>query len=142
MLTDQQEVQKYHPTQLGSAVLASSMSPDEGLAVFAELQKARQCFVLANELHIIYLVRLAFFLGFCLFSLFLLLLLCFYFYLCVCVCVCVCVYACIYACMCVCVCCVHVCVLCLCLCSFLPSFSFPLDDDRCSQEISGDLDLY
>ena len=74
MLTDQQEVQKYQPTQLGSAVLASSMSPDEGLAVFAELQKARQCFVLANELHIIYLVRLAFFLGFVFISLFLLLL--------------------------------------------------------------------
>ncbi|XP_076467231.1 DNA polymerase theta-like [Babylonia areolata] len=50
------EVRKYQPTQLGSAVLASSMSPDEGLAVFAELQRARQCFVLANELHIIYLV--------------------------------------------------------------------------------------
>ncbi|KAL8575274.1 hypothetical protein ACOMHN_001819 [Nucella lapillus] len=50
------EVTQYQPTQLGSAVLASSMSPDEGLDVFAELQKARQCFVLANELHIIYLV--------------------------------------------------------------------------------------
>lgn len=53
---ENEEVQKYQPTQLGSAVLASSMSPDEGLAVFAELQKARKCFVLSNELHIIYLV--------------------------------------------------------------------------------------
>jgi hypothetical protein len=56
-VSDNEEIEKYQPTQLGSAVLASSMSPDEGLAVFAELQKARQCFVLVNELHIIYLVR-------------------------------------------------------------------------------------
>ena len=43
-------------TNLGSAVLASALSPDEGLTVFTELQKARRCFVLENELHIIYLV--------------------------------------------------------------------------------------
>ncbi|KAL3883562.1 hypothetical protein ACJMK2_029814 [Sinanodonta woodiana] len=48
--------EKFFPTQLGSAVLASALPPDEGLVVFAELQKARQCFVLENELHIIYLV--------------------------------------------------------------------------------------
>lgn len=50
--------QRFTPTQLGAAVLASSLSPDEGLTVFAELQKARQCFVLENELHIVYLVSL------------------------------------------------------------------------------------
>ncbi|XP_033740640.1 LOW QUALITY PROTEIN: DNA polymerase theta-like [Pecten maximus] len=50
------EEERFRPSQLGSAVLASSMSPDEGLSVFAELRKARQCFVLENELHIIYLV--------------------------------------------------------------------------------------
>ncbi|KAJ8314723.1 hypothetical protein KUTeg_006873 [Tegillarca granosa] len=54
--TDGSEIDRYCPTQLGSAVLASSLSPDEGLKVFAELSKARQCFVLENELHIIYLV--------------------------------------------------------------------------------------
>ena len=43
-------------SQLGLACLASSLSPDEGLTVFKELQKARQCFVLENELHIIYQV--------------------------------------------------------------------------------------
>lgn len=32
------------------------MAPDEGLALFTELAKARQCFVLENELHLIYLV--------------------------------------------------------------------------------------
>ena len=41
---------------LGLACLASSLSPDEGLKVFEELQKARKCFVLENELHIIYQV--------------------------------------------------------------------------------------
>lgn len=48
---------RYIATQLGLACLASSLSPDEGLQVFLELQKARKCFVLENELHIIYLVR-------------------------------------------------------------------------------------
>lgn len=47
---------KYFPTPLGKACLSSSMPPEEGLMLFAELQKARQCFVLDTELHIIYLV--------------------------------------------------------------------------------------
>ena len=37
-------------------MVASALSPDEGLAVFTELQKARRCFVLENELHTVYLV--------------------------------------------------------------------------------------
>ena len=53
---DGNEVEKYLPSQLGAAVLASALSPDEGLIVFAELQKARRNFVLENELHIIYQV--------------------------------------------------------------------------------------
>ena len=47
---------RYIPTQLGLGCLASSLSPDEALIVFKELQKARKCFVLENELHIIYQV--------------------------------------------------------------------------------------
>lgn len=47
---------RYVATQLGLACLASSLSPDEGLTVFKELQRARKCFVLENELHIIYQV--------------------------------------------------------------------------------------
>jgi len=47
---------EYMTTQLGSACLASSLSPDEGIIVFKELQKARRCFVLENELHVIYQV--------------------------------------------------------------------------------------
>jgi len=53
--------EQYTATNLGSAVLASSLAPDEGLAVFTELQKARRCFVLENDLHIIYLVSVCLF---------------------------------------------------------------------------------
>jgi DNA polymerase theta len=44
----------YKPTQLAFACVASAMAPDEALVIFGELQKALQCFVLENELHIIY----------------------------------------------------------------------------------------
>ena len=61
---DGMEVEKFYPSQLGAAVLSSSLSPDEGLLVFAELQRARRCFVLENELHIIYQVCTTLFLYF------------------------------------------------------------------------------
>ncbi|XP_038044107.1 DNA polymerase theta-like [Patiria miniata] len=44
------------PTQLGSATLASALSPDEALVVFSELQRARKNFVLENDLHLLYQV--------------------------------------------------------------------------------------
>ncbi|KYN42028.1 Helicase POLQ-like protein [Trachymyrmex septentrionalis] len=43
-------------TPLGKACLAASIPPREGLFLFEELQKARRCFVLDTELHVIYLV--------------------------------------------------------------------------------------
>ncbi|GAB6025098.1 hypothetical protein CHUAL_010530 [Chamberlinius hualienensis] len=43
-------------TALGRAVLASSLSPDEGLIVYEELERARRCFVLENDLHVVYQV--------------------------------------------------------------------------------------
>ncbi|XP_020280353.1 DNA polymerase theta isoform X2 [Pseudomyrmex gracilis] len=43
-------------TALGKACLAASVPPREGLILFEELQKARRCFVLDTELHVIYLV--------------------------------------------------------------------------------------
>ena len=52
------EGEEYFATQLGSATLASSLSPDEALIVFSELQRARQSFVLESELHMIYQVML------------------------------------------------------------------------------------
>lgn len=43
-------------TPLGQACLASSLPPEDGLMLFTELDKARQCFVLDSDLHMIYLV--------------------------------------------------------------------------------------
>lgn len=56
----------YFVTQLGLATVASSLSPDEALVVFSELQKARRCFVLENELHLIYQVSCMVFIQWCL----------------------------------------------------------------------------
>ena len=59
---------RYVATQLGLACLASSLSPDEGMHVAAELQRAGKAFVLENELHLVYQVRrrgLIQILGFC-----------------------------------------------------------------------------
>ncbi|XP_014662038.1 PREDICTED: DNA polymerase theta-like [Priapulus caudatus] len=47
---------RYIPTQFGCAVLASALSPDEAISVFAQLQRARRCFVLSSELHTVYQV--------------------------------------------------------------------------------------
>ncbi|XP_064489901.1 DNA polymerase theta-like isoform X2 [Ornithodoros turicata] len=55
-LQGEDDNRRYAPTQLGRAVLASSLSPDEGLCVLRELQQARQSFVLENDLHLIYQV--------------------------------------------------------------------------------------
>ena len=43
-------------TCLGKACLAASIPPREGLFLFEELQRARKCFVLDTELHVVYLV--------------------------------------------------------------------------------------
>lgn len=43
-------------TAFGKACLAASISPRDGLFLLEELQKARRCFVLDTELHVIYLV--------------------------------------------------------------------------------------
>ncbi|XP_013200333.2 DNA polymerase theta [Amyelois transitella] len=47
---------RYVATPLGKACLSSSMAPNDGLSLFCELQKARQCLVLETDLHLIYLV--------------------------------------------------------------------------------------
>ncbi|KAM9319608.1 DNA polymerase theta [Gastrophryne carolinensis] len=53
---DGNKVEVYRATKLGSATLASSMSPMEALGIFADLQRAMKGFVLENDLHILYLV--------------------------------------------------------------------------------------
>ncbi|XP_039749737.1 DNA polymerase theta isoform X2 [Pararge aegeria] len=47
---------KYVATSFGKACLSSSMAPNDGLSLFCEIQKARQCLVLETDLHLIYLV--------------------------------------------------------------------------------------
>ncbi|XP_046392889.1 DNA polymerase theta [Ischnura elegans] len=47
---------KYVATHLGEACLAASLPPDQAMSLFEELQRARKCFVLEDELHIIYQV--------------------------------------------------------------------------------------
>lgn len=47
---------RYVATSLGKACLSSSMAPHDGLSLFCEIQKARQCLVLETDLHLIYLV--------------------------------------------------------------------------------------
>lgn len=48
--------ERWVATPLGKACLAASISPIEGLFLFEELQRARRCFVLDTELHVVYLV--------------------------------------------------------------------------------------
>lgn len=47
---------QYVATSLAKACLSSSLPPEEGLALFEEIEKARQCFVLDTDLHLLYLV--------------------------------------------------------------------------------------
>ncbi|KAK0079774.1 hypothetical protein PV326_008551 [Microctonus aethiopoides] len=54
--TAENGILRWVATPLGKACLAASVPPKDGLFLFEELQKARQCFVLDTELHVIYLV--------------------------------------------------------------------------------------
>lgn len=47
---------RYCPSQLGRAVLASGLSPDDALAMVGELERARRCLALDSDLHLVYLV--------------------------------------------------------------------------------------
>ncbi|CAI4232376.1 unnamed protein product [Auanema sp. JU1783] len=49
-------VSKLTPTQLGQAVLASSLPPDAALFVFSDLQRAAKALAIDTELHMLYLV--------------------------------------------------------------------------------------
>ena len=51
-----EEGHRWVATAFGKACLAASIPPREGLVLLEELQKARRCFVLDTELHVIYLV--------------------------------------------------------------------------------------
>ena len=44
----------YEATLLGQAIVASALSPEDGLFVYRELRKALQAFVLDGEMHVLY----------------------------------------------------------------------------------------
>ncbi|XP_050523380.1 DNA polymerase theta [Daktulosphaira vitifoliae] len=52
----QESQNKLAPTCLGQACLAASVTPDIGLKLIKELDRARQNFVLDSELHLLYLI--------------------------------------------------------------------------------------
>ncbi|XP_043519915.1 DNA polymerase theta [Frieseomelitta varia] len=56
LLQKTEEGHRWVATAFGKACLAASIPPREGLLLLEELQKARRCFVLDTELHVIYLV--------------------------------------------------------------------------------------
>lgn len=47
--------ESYESTKLGSAIVASSFSPDDGIFVYEELKRALQAFVMDGEMHIFYM---------------------------------------------------------------------------------------
>lgn len=44
----------FQATQLGRAVVASSLDPEDGIFIHNELQKALQAFVMDGEMHVLY----------------------------------------------------------------------------------------
>ncbi|KAG0498218.1 hypothetical protein HPP92_002909 [Vanilla planifolia] len=51
-----QETRLYSSTPLGRAAFGSSLNPEESLVVLSDLSRAREGFVLASDLHLVYLV--------------------------------------------------------------------------------------
>lgn len=44
----------YEPTALGQAIVAASLTPDDGLFVYDELARALQAFVMDGDMHVFY----------------------------------------------------------------------------------------
>ncbi|KAL4193941.1 hypothetical protein AMTRI_Chr05g66280 [Amborella trichopoda] len=51
-----EETKMYSTTPLGRATFGSSLTPEESLVVLDDLSRAREAFVLASDLHLVYLV--------------------------------------------------------------------------------------
>lgn len=45
----------FEPTQLGNAIVASAVDPDDGVFVYKELSRALRAFVMDGEMHILYI---------------------------------------------------------------------------------------
>ena len=54
-LISQSKETEYAATLLGQAVVASSLTPEDGLFVHRELRKASQAFVMEGDMHVLYL---------------------------------------------------------------------------------------
>lgn len=54
-LIESDTLRNYSPTQLGRAIVASAIDPDDGIFVHSELVKALRAFVMDGELHILYI---------------------------------------------------------------------------------------
>lgn len=54
-LIDSDACANYTPTQLGKAIVASAIDPDDGIFVHRELVRALRAFVMDGELHILYI---------------------------------------------------------------------------------------
>jgi replicative superfamily II helicase len=48
------ETNEYVPTMLGRAIVASFLTPEDGIFIFRELKKALRAFVMDGEMHVIY----------------------------------------------------------------------------------------
>ncbi|RAL66940.1 hypothetical protein DID88_007722 [Monilinia fructigena] len=53
-LIEQTQSYSYEATRLGQAVVASSLSPEDGLFIHKELRKSLEAFVLDGEMHVLY----------------------------------------------------------------------------------------
>lgn len=54
-LVDLKQDESYEPTQLGQAVVSSSLSPEDGIFIHDELKRALKSFVMDGEMHIFYM---------------------------------------------------------------------------------------
>ena len=54
-LIQQTFANSYEPTQVGSAIVASALSPEDGIFVHSEMQRALASFVMESEMHCLYL---------------------------------------------------------------------------------------
>lgn len=53
-LVEESNGREYSATPLGQAIVASSLTPEDGLFVYRELRKAMQALVMDGEMHVLY----------------------------------------------------------------------------------------
>jgi DNA polymerase theta len=53
-LIEQKADSSYSSTQLGTAIVASSLNPEDGIFIHGELKRATQSFVMDGDMHVFY----------------------------------------------------------------------------------------